>query len=106
MNTIDKIYELTYSPLLTPYNLLDNLSLDNYSSINYSKTNNNIISEITCLVDNEEFKFYYLFDENQFLKEIYYYENENKEYLFNREVSLAEIRSEYVSSDIQLNKCI
>lgn len=105
MNTIDKIYELTYSPLLTPYNLLDNLSLDNYLSINYTKIDNDILSKITCLIDDRNIDFFYLFDEKQFLKEIYYYENNIKEYLFNRDADLTKYRSTYISSNYEINKC-
>ncbi|EOU2100369.1 hypothetical protein C0L85_03870 [Clostridium perfringens] len=106
MNTIvDEIYKLTYSPLLTPYNLLDNLNLENYITINYSKVDNNILSEIVCLIDDVKMNFYYLFDEQQFLKEIYYFENEVKHFLFNREFALEEARLEYTSINSNEEKC-
>lgn len=37
MNLFNDIYDLTYLPLLTPTNLIENLSLDNFHKINYSK---------------------------------------------------------------------
>ncbi len=37
MKLFDRIYELTYLPLVTPSNLLDNMKLPNYKSIKFLK---------------------------------------------------------------------
>lgn len=102
MNLFDKIYNLTYSPLLTPYNLIETLKLDNYISLNMKKNELGIISEITCRIDNDNITFIYEFDKNDYILNIYYYENGNKIYLFDRNESLQEHRDEYNKNDIAL----
>lgn len=85
MNLFNKIYDLTFSPLLTPYNLIDTLKLINYHSLCFKKNTIGITAEITCNIDENNFlTFYYEFDEKDFILSLYYYENNNKIYLFNR----------------------
>lgn len=98
MGLFKEIYDLTYLPLLTPYNLIDNLKLENYISVKYNKKDNNIIAEIDCIIDDRVITFYYEFDAENNLKLIYYYENNNKEYLFDRETMLKELRETYNKS--------
>ncbi len=99
MDMFNKIYELSYMPLLTPYNLLDNLKLDNYTSINYKKANDGIIAEISCLIDECAMTFYYEFDSSNYLNKIYYYEDNDMNYLFNRENLLASYKSDYIAAN-------
>lgn len=82
---IDEIFNLTYLPLVTPYNLIDNIKLDNYSEILYKKRFDGITCELKCIVNMENITFYYEFDKNDFLQEAYYMEDEDKHYLFNRQ---------------------
>jgi len=95
----NKIYELSYLPLLTPYNLLDNLKLDNYTSINYKKTDNGILAEISCLVDNCAMTFYYEFDSSNHLNKIYYFEDNDTKLLFDREQLLDLYKSDYTNTN-------
>lgn len=60
---INKIYNLLYSPIVTPYNLLDNVKLPNYEYVNYYKKNDGLITEMKCtLEDGRNAIFYYHFD--------------------------------------------
>ncbi|MEX0049549.1 hypothetical protein AB2T85_02785 [Clostridium butyricum] len=95
MNLFNEIYNLTYLPLLTPYNLIDTLKLDNYISLNMHKGDLGIVSEITCLIDGLNITFYYEFDEKDHLLKTYYYEDNNINYLFNREDSINKLKDEY-----------
>lgn len=99
MDMFNKIYELSYMPLLTPYNLLDNLKLDNYTSINYKKVNNCILAEISCLIDKCAMTFYYEFDSSNYLNKIYYYEDNNMNFLFDRESLLDSYKSDYINTN-------
>lgn len=92
---VNKIYELSYLPLLTPYNLLDNLKLDNYKSVSYKKVSGGLLAEISCLIDDCIMTFYYEFDLSNYLSKVYYYENDTIEFLFDREVSLSEIKKAF-----------
>lgn len=98
MNLFNDIYNLTYLPILTPYNLLDNLKLENYNSILYKKDGNNIITEITCTIDNNNIIFYYIFDIENNLHEAYYYENDNKVILFDRVQLLKTLKQDYLNT--------
>lgn len=102
MNLFDKIYDLTYSPLLTPYNLIETLKLDNYISLNMKKGSLGIISEITCEIDNKNITFIYEFDKNDYILNIYYHEDGNKIYLFNRSEALQDHKNAYNKNNIAL----
>lgn len=99
MSLSNEIYNLTYLPLLTPYNLIDTLKLDNYISLNMHKGDLGIVSEITCLIDDSNITFYYEFDEKDHLLKIYYYEENNINYLFNREDSINKLKDEYYKTE-------
>lgn len=98
MSLFNKIYDLTYLPILTPYNLIDTLKLDNYISLNMHKGDLGIISEITCIIDGSNITFYYEFDEKDHLLKTYYYEDNNIQYLFNREDSINKFKNEFYKS--------
>lgn len=95
----NKIYDLSYLPLLTPYNLLDNLKLDNYTSVNYTKTTSGIIAEVNCLVNKSPMSFYYEFDLSNNLNKIYYYEDNNIDFLFDRTELLDKYRKSYLKKE-------
>ena len=56
-NYINQLAKLSNSSILTPYNLLENLKLDNYLSINYYKQSEYIVADIIFMKYNEEIKF-------------------------------------------------
>ena len=69
---LDKLSKLINSSILTPYNLLENLELDNYLSINYYKQNDYIVADIVFLAHNERITYRYMFDYDNFLQKIYH----------------------------------
>ena len=95
MSLFNKIYNLTYSPLLTPYNLIETLKLDNYISLNMKKNDIGIVAEISCIIDDNLFTFIYEFDKNDYILSLYYYENNNIHYLFNRNEDLENLKDLY-----------
>ncbi|MCK4259844.1 MAG: hypothetical protein KAX49_12745 [Halanaerobiales bacterium] len=63
MDKFKQIYDLLFSPIVTPYNLLDNIKLPNYEYINYYKGDQGIICELKCDIEDEgEGVFFYYFD--------------------------------------------
>lgn len=104
---IKKIYNMMYSPIVTPYNLLENSKLDNYSYVKYYKANNLFIAEMECSIPNEGTKiFYYEFDSNDFLQAIYMENNGVKEKVFDRVAAIDEAKSEYYSSNVISEKAV
>lgn len=100
MSLFNKIYNLTYSPLLTPYNLIETLKLDNYISLNMKKNDIGIVAEISCIIDDNLFTFIYEFDKNDYILSLYYYENNNIHYLFNRNEDLENLKDLYNKTDM------
>lgn len=97
---IDKLAELSDLAILTPYNLLDNLHLDNYVSVNFCKENEYIVADIVFLDHNEEIQFRYIFDDNNFLQKIYHVNGKNLIEHFNRAKEKEELVSQLRSKDI------
>lgn len=97
---INKIYNMMYSPIVTPYNLLENAKLDNYSYVKYYKINDCLIAEMECSIPGEGTKiFYYEFDSNDYLQTIFMQSNGIKEKVFEREVAIADAKKEYFNSN-------
>lgn len=66
-----QIYNLIYSSIITPENLVDNLRKDMYTSINFYKTANGIISEVNATLKNgEKVTYSYSFDKNEKLQSL------------------------------------
>lgn len=97
-NYIKKIYDLLYSPIITPYNLLENAKLENYSYVNYYKGKQGLIAEMKCITDdNIEAIFYYHFDSEDKLLRVYMETDSETSIVFDRENELKEIKNEYLN---------
>lgn len=72
-NHINRIYDLLYSPIVTPHNLLENAELPNYTYVKYYKGKHGLIAEMGCTLeeDNEKLTFYYHFDSRKHLQQVY-----------------------------------
>ena len=93
---IKRIYDMLYSPVLTPYNLLENVKLPNYRYVKYYTNSIGIVAEMLCLVDEgEEKAFYYQFDKKDYLQKIYYYDNSVEELIFDRQFAIEEAKENY-----------
>ncbi|MEK4406217.1 hypothetical protein MKZ26_17825 [Sporosarcina sp. FSL K6-6792] len=96
---IKKIYDLLNSPILTPYNLLENVKLDNYSYVNYYKGEQGVICEMECTSPEKEVaKYYYFFDINDHLFKVnMQVAGFKKIEVFNRDSELQSEISKYTS---------
>lgn len=96
---IEKIYKLMYSPVVTPYNLLENVKLDNYSYVNYYKGEHGITAEMKCMTDDQvETVFYYNFDKEDKLFDVYMEVDSVKTLVFDREKELMNLKSKFRES--------
>lgn len=87
--SIDRIYELMYSPIITPWNLVENAKLDNYDYVNFFKKDGYLIVEMKCFTDESEYSIYqYKFDHKDALVEIIQILDDENIILFNRENEL------------------
>lgn len=85
---IEEIYRLSEKAVLTPKNLLDNVTLDNYCYVNYSFVNDEIVCNMASIEGNEKVEYTYFFSEtNKLNKALIFYEDEKIE-IFNRQKEL------------------
>lgn len=83
------IYELEYSHLILPINLMENAKLNNYKYVKFYKDDMNLMVEMQCVcLDNIERVFTYIFDKKEFLQKIISNDGKIEEEIFNREVEL------------------
>lgn len=96
---IEKIYELKFSDLTTPWNLMENAFLDNYEYVKYYTKNSGLTVEMKCQTLSTFNIFYYHFDKENKLDEIYLEKsNGEKELKFSRKMELEKILAEYLNS--------
>lgn len=97
---IEKIYELLYSPIITPYNLLENAKLDNYEYVNYYKEEHGLVAEMKCIMDGTYNKkvFYYHFDSEDKLYQVYTKMNGKKVCIFDRKQEIENEKNKYLVS--------
>ena len=102
---IKRIYDMLYSPVLTPYNLLENVKLPNYRYVKYYTNSIGIVAEMLCLVDEgEEKAFYYQFDKKDYLQRIYQNTMEKKNIVFSRKKAVETAKEEYYSNKTAIGK--
>lgn len=98
---IDLIYKLKNTAILTPHNLVDNIHLDNYKSINYTKDGDRIICEMISTEEGGLVKYYYEFDNNNYLQLAYIIDVDEKYEIFNREKELDIAIKDYDSKKLK-----
>lgn len=86
---IKDIYDALFSHIITPFNLLENAKLPNYSYVKYYKNNDGLVAEIKCFVEGDgEAVFYYYFDNKDRLNMVVKNTNGKSEVVFEREKEL------------------
>ena len=104
---IKKIYDMIYSPIITPYNLLENAKIDNYSYVKYYKSGAGLATEMECEIPEEGTKiFYYYFDEKDYLQKICMEYNGVQQEVFNREDAIQEAKIEYYGAKAEYQEVI
>lgn len=96
---IKQIYDLLYSPIVTPFNLLENAKLKNYEYVKYYMEESFFIAEMKCNdFSNEGTIFYYYFDEKNYLERIFKQQNTDKVLLFDRKQEAEKQKEEFLNS--------
>jgi len=90
---IDKLYALLHSPIITPYNLLENAKLDNYNYVKYYKGSKGLITEMECINEDAiELTFFYEFNMKDELDTIVMKDQQSLEVVFNRNDEIENIK--------------
>lgn len=104
---IKKIYEMMYSPIITPYNLLQNAKISVYNYVKYYKGNEGLIAEMQCDIPDEGLKtFFYHFDAKDYLEEIFVEYDNKRIKLFDRKDEVNKAKQEYYQNKQQLRNAI
>lgn len=103
---IEKIFKMMKSPIITPYNLLENAKLDNYQYVKYFKGENGLICEMECLVDDIETVFLYCFDKQDFLQKILMQQSGNEKCVFERNHEVEELKEGLAKLYCERRSCI
>ena len=103
---IEKIFKMMKSPIITPYNLLENAKLDNYQYVKYFKGENGLICEMECFVDDIETVFLYCFDKQDFLQKILMKQSGNEKCVFERNHEVEELKEELAKLYCERRSCI
>lgn len=85
MNNNYSSYDLFFSNITTPFNLLNNYKLENYDYVKYYTKNNFTVCEMKCTMDSIMTIFYYYFDNNNFLQKIEMEQDNKTEIKFDRQ---------------------
>lgn len=102
---IKKIYDMLYSPIISPYNLLENAKLENYSYVKYYTNETGLVAEMQCEIPGEGKQiFYYQFDNKEFLQKIYQGKIDNENIIFSRQEAVEVAKEEYYSSQLSIEK--
>ena len=102
---IKKIYDMLYSPIISPYNLLENAKLENYSYVKYYKNETGLVAEMQCeILGGGEQIFYYQFDKKDLLKKIYQGKIDNENVIFSRQEAVEVAKEEYYSSQLSIER--
>ena len=90
---------MLYSPIISPYNLLENAKLDNYNYVKYYSNEIGLVAEMDCEIPGEGNKiFYYQFDKKDYLQKIYQDVNGRKEIVFDRTFAVESAKEEYYNN--------
>lgn len=96
---IEKIYELLYSPLVTPFNLLENAKLENYEYVKYYKEKSSFVAEMKYKdFSGESTVCYYYFDEKNYLECIFKQQGAQKLLMFDRNREVQKRKGEFINS--------
>lgn len=102
---VNKLYELLHTPLVTPYNLLENSKISNYNYVKYYKGSDGLICEMECESYGEVEKYFYSFDQKDFLQKIERdNSNREREVLFDRIVEVKLQKEKY--SNLRKNQSV
>lgn len=102
---IKKIYDMLYSPIISPYNLLENAKLDNYSYVKYYMNETGLVAEMQCVIPDEGKRiFFYQFDKRDYLQIIYADAIETKNIIFNRQDAVETAKEKYYANRSVIGK--
>lgn len=101
-----ELYDLIYSPIVTPYNLVDNAKLENYKSVVFEKGENGLVVSMECSIDTKELAtFTYYFDLNDHLQKVLMESSiHGREILFNRKSEIGKTTEKLIKKRYKGNR--
>lgn len=95
LKSIELLYDEIHGPKLTPYELLENIKLPNYTAVDFSRDNeNNIVAYTKCLLESgDNAMFTYVFDNENKLISLRSNIKGVDEEIYNRKIEIEKIYS-------------
>lgn len=104
---IQNLYKLIHTPIVTPFNLLENSKLKNYNYVKYYKGSAGLVCEMECVVEERLEKFFYFFDNKDYLQKIERQTKGSKrELLFDRSTEINVKKSQFSKQRQTLGKTL
>lgn len=98
MEKLEQLYNLVFSPIITPYNLLENAKLDNYQYVNYYKEEKYLVVEMKCTMEDSTIaEFYYYFDLSDKLQKALMKSSETTEIIFDRNDEIQKLKERIIA---------
>lgn len=102
---IKEIYDMLYSPIVSPYNLLENAKLENYSYVKYFTNQHGLVAEMECSIPGEgKSIFFYQFDKKDFLSIIYRDRMDMEHIVFSRITAAEAAKDKYFLNKTPVEK--
>lgn len=90
------LYELEYSHIIFPAELIQNVKLPNYEYVNFTRNEQGIIVETACILeDRSSVKFNYYFDQEDRLMKLISVDGINVEIIFDRIEEIKRVRNQW-----------
>lgn len=106
-NDIEKLADLLKASVLTPFNLIQYLKIEEYRNLNISKNNEMLIAKIDFEVYNKIKSMFYVFDYDDKLLEVYNIgEDGIKSTVYSREKEVELLLNQAIYNDENTKKCI
>ena len=101
----DELYNLIYSPIITPGILSENAKLENYNYVKYYREYDNLVVSMECKLGNNEVAiFNYYFDKKDMLNKVMMKTQKETSVIFDRKLEIEKIKSDLIDERYQCTK--
>lgn len=95
MEKFQELFDLVFSSIITPANLLENAKLDNYDYVNYSKSKDGLVVAMKCSMERGiKREFLYNFDKQDKLQTVIMISDQDSEVVFDRMKEIDNLKNE------------
>lgn len=95
MEKFQELFDMVFSSIITPANLLENAKLANYDYVNYSKSKDGLVVAMKCsMEDGIKREFLYNFDTQDKLQTVAMVSDQDTKIVFDRMKEISKLKDE------------